>query len=69
MKPAPTWDDVLKAADDYIERDHDLIYGVADNIGQIVGNIRHMKWFRHRVALELRDTLKKFEDVEVPEIA
>jgi len=67
MKPQPAWEDVLKAADAYIERDDDLIYDVAANVEQIVDNVRHMKWFRHRVALELRDTLSKFKDVEILE--
>lgn len=64
---AYTWADVLTSAQKYIDDDHDIIYDVALNIGQIVGNVKHMKWFRHRVALELRDTLSKFEDVEIPE--
>ena len=68
MTPAYTWADVLTSAQKCIDDDHDLIYDVAANVGQLVDNVRHMKWFRHRVALELRDTLKKFEDVEVPEV-
>jgi len=62
-----TWADVLRTAQEYIDRDDDLIYDVAMNVGQIVGNVKRMPWFRHRIALELRDTIKKFEDVEIPE--
>ena len=62
-----TWADVLTSAQKYIDDDHDLIYDVASNLGQIVGNVKRMPWFRYRVALELRDTLKKFEDIEIPE--
>ena len=61
-----TWADVLRTAQEYIDRDDDLIYDIASDVGQIVGNIKHMPWFRYRVALALRDTLSKFANIETP---
>ena len=63
-----TWDDVLKAADQRIEDDDGLIYDVAIERSQIVANVKHMRWFRYAVALELIATVKKYEDVTVPEV-
>lgn len=63
-----TWDDVLKRADELVEADDDLIYDVAAERGQLVDNVKHMRWFRYHVALELISTTKKYEDVRVPEV-
>lgn len=43
-------DEALKRADTSIRLDRVLIYDVAANLGQIVDNVKHMKWFREAVA-------------------
>ena len=36
-----------------IEKNDDVVYDVASGRGQIVGNVKHMPWFREAVADEL----------------
>lgn len=38
-----------------IDTDHALIYDVASNVGQIVGNVKHMTWFLDAVAEHIGD--------------
>ena len=66
VKKVYTWDDVLRRADALIEDDDNLIYDVAAERGQIVDNIKHMRWFRHAVALEVIASNTKYADVEPP---
>ena len=66
MPKTYTWADVLKVADRHIEDDDNLIYDVAAERGQMVDNIKHMRWFRHAVALEVIATSSKYADVEPP---
>ena len=40
----------LSKADELIESDDNLIYDVAWEHGQIVDNVKEMKWFREAVA-------------------
>src|SRR5208282_585562 len=40
----------LRAAEEAIQNDDDIIYDVAANAGQMVDNVRHMEWFRDAVA-------------------
>ena len=47
--------EAMQLAQELIDRDDDLIYDVAANVGQIVDNIRHMQWFVEAVADELND--------------
>lgn len=42
-----------KQAQQAIDRDDVLIYDVATGIGQIVDNVKHMRWFVLAVAREL----------------
>ena len=43
----------LEAAKKAIEKNDDVVYDVASGKGQIVGNVKHMPWFREAVADEL----------------
>ena len=43
----------FEAARVAIEKNDDVIYDVASSSGQIVGNVKHMRWFRDAVADEL----------------
>jgi len=45
----------LTAARKAIASDNVLIYDVAANCGQIVGNVKHMTWFVRAVAEWLED--------------
>jgi hypothetical protein len=42
--------DWLKRAERAIERDTDDVYDFASSVGQIVGNVKHMRWFREGLA-------------------
>jgi hypothetical protein len=46
--------DWLQQADQAIQRKDAICYDVAALNGQIFDNVKHMKWFREAVALELR---------------
>lgn len=43
-----------------INSDNDLIYDVASESGQIVGNVKHMHWFVMAVAKEIACRTKKY---------
>jgi len=45
----------LRLAQELIDNDDERIYDVAANVGQIVGNVKHMKWFLEAVAADLDD--------------
>ena len=47
---AKTAQDLLSRAEEAIENDEDFIYDVAANVGQMVGNVKHMRWFLRAVA-------------------
>jgi rubrerythrin len=47
---AKTARDLLGRAEEAIENDEDFIYDVAADAGQMVGNVKHMRWFLHAVA-------------------
>lgn len=52
--------DLLNRADDAIENGEDFIYDVAADVGQIVDNVRHMRWFQKAVANWLIENTKKW---------
>jgi hypothetical protein len=64
---SPTWDDVLVAAQRRIDRDDELVYDLCANRGQILANVKHLKWLHVAVAKELVNTVKKYENVIIPE--
>lgn len=43
-------DEYLNKADVLIENDDSIIYDIAGEYGQIVDNVKHMRWFREEVA-------------------
>lgn len=43
----------LELARRLIEKDDERIHDVAGNVGQIVGNVKHMRWFLEAVAEEI----------------
>ncbi len=53
-------------AEEAIENDEDVIYDVAANVGQIVGNVKHMDWFVEAVAQALmeQEELDKIDPLE-----
>lgn len=52
---AVTVDDLRARAESAIERDEGFIYDVAGETGQMVGNVKHMRWFVEAVANWLID--------------
>lgn len=52
---AVTVDDLLARARSAIERDERFIYDVAAETRQMVGNVKHMRWFIEAVANWLID--------------
>jgi hypothetical protein len=42
--------ELIQQAKDLIDADDEVIYDVAANSGQIVGNVKHMSWFQREVA-------------------
>jgi hypothetical protein len=54
----------IEAAQRAIEDEDDVVFDVAANIGQIFGNVKHMKWFLHAVAEELESMGATEEDGE-----
>lgn len=40
----------IRQAENAIKRDDALIYDAASSVGQIVGNVKHMHWFKIHVA-------------------
>jgi hypothetical protein len=44
---------LIEEASEAIERQDEIVYDVASDSGQIVGNVKHMEWFRHAVALAI----------------
>ena len=61
-----TLKDLMARADACIEAENDLVCDVAAEHCQIVGNVKHMTWFRNAVAKELTETVRKYEHLEVP---
>jgi hypothetical protein len=45
-----TFEEAKQKAQEAIENDDEVIYYVAADSGQIVGNVKHMTWFVERVA-------------------
>jgi hypothetical protein len=50
-----TYNEALTKAAELIESDDNLIYDVAWEHGQIVANVKEMKWFREAVAHYILD--------------
>jgi hypothetical protein len=50
MQTLPDIDLILEGDDNDLIT---LVYDVAADCGQIVGNVKHMKWFRQAVAEEM----------------
>lgn len=67
MANKATLDDLLKAAERKIERNDVMIYDVASQTGQIVGNVKHMRWFKYAVAQELIESTAKYAHLTLPE--
>jgi hypothetical protein len=49
----PTLKELLERAQSAIDRNELLVYDVAANNGQIVGNVARMRWFKLEVCDEL----------------
>ncbi len=48
-----TFDELLDRAEQAINNREEIVYDVASESGQIVGNVAHMRWFRNAVAVGL----------------
>jgi hypothetical protein len=57
--PLPVKKEWLEKAKKAIDRDDTIIYDVAENFGQQVDNIKHMKWFIREVAISLAEESHK----------
>jgi len=53
MAKRMTKQETIKKAQGHIERKSALAYEVANEHGQIFGNVRHMKWFLLAIANEI----------------
>lgn len=52
--------DLQAATDRALTQDSELLYDVASAVGQIVGNVKHMHWFRVAVAQEIAARTPKY---------
>lgn len=59
--PKKTLEDLLSRAASAISRKEQVAHDVADENGQIFGNVAHMRWFRYAVATELTQRHKSWE--------
>jgi len=57
---ALTTEDLLARAKSAIERDEDFVYDIAADVGQMVDNVKHMRWFVEAVANWLIDNTGKW---------
>ena len=57
--------DLLDRTQQAIDNNENFIYDVAADSGQIVDNVKHMKWFRNEVAQHLIDNFKKWGHLSV----
>lgn len=60
-----TLEDLKQRAKSAIERDEDFIYDVAAEHSQMVGNVKHMHWFKKAVMIALTETTAKYSHLEV----
>jgi len=61
MSAKPTISDLMARARRAIDEDEQFIYDVASETGQIVANVKHMRWFRLAVAQHLIDNTKRWQ--------
>lgn len=55
-----TIEDLKSRAESAIANDEDFIYDVASGVGQMVGNVRHMHWFKLAVMRALTEDTEKY---------
>lgn len=60
----PTLQELLARADTAITRNENRIHDVAANTGSIVGNVKHMRWFKCAVADDLIATTDKWSHLQ-----
>ena len=59
-----TLTELLARAKSAIDRNENLIHDVAANSGSIVGNVKHMRWFKLEVADALIATTDKWSHLQ-----
>ena len=57
--------DLMQRARSAINRDEEIIYDVAAEYDQQVGNVKHMRWFLMAVAEEIIVTNSKYSHLNV----
>ncbi len=62
--PKATLQELLARADSAIARNENLIHDVAANSGSIVGNVKHMRFFKLEVADELVARTEKWSHLQ-----
>lgn len=58
--PYSQLEDLRERAVNAIEKKETLVYDVASETGQIVGNVCHMRWFRLAVMRELAASSRRY---------
>ena len=59
--------DLMKRVQSAIDRDESFIYDIAEEYGQDLDNVKHMKWFRSRVAERLINDYSKYSHLSIEE--
>jgi len=60
MAKGPSIEALMARAQKAIDEDDTLIYDVAGETGQIVGNVKHMSWFKRAVAEWLTENTEQW---------
>lgn len=58
--PQMTLEDLTKRAENAIANEEDIVYDTAAEAGQIVGNVRHMHWFKRAVMRALTESYESY---------
>jgi hypothetical protein len=57
--------DLEARALDAIEKEEDIVYDTAAEVGQIVGNVSHMHWFKKAIMRALTENVGKYAHLTV----
>ncbi len=57
-------DQCWKAAATHIEREDTIVWDVCANMGQILANVKHMRWLQVQVANEMIDTMTTYAELD-----
>ena len=58
--PKATIADLYRVVDWRLEHPDTLVYDLLADTGQMLDNVRHMRWFRNAIAQALIDNVKRY---------